>query len=315
MAYITNFSNFTPEECGLIFPNQPSHYPRTTTIQKSSVNTIDSFCLNPYGAVSNLDCPDWDPACNCWITQFMPEKREPPGISLEEYKAKISECSLIQEHLKDQEWMGVDYSNPYCQYNCIGITGLAANPNLNPVPVDTYKIDGSSIKTAGATFPYSLGLSGISGVSLITEYRPDQVADGLTSANWKTCGSCFPYYLEYSKTNATFWNTSPKTPLLRKGQIGAYNSQKIKILVNGQQNVKVGMMVNIAMPIGDETKDKLTQKRFSGRWFIYRIERVITTFKHSMYLYLMRDGYSIQSKTSPTLDPNATGSRKAPSGV
>jgi hypothetical protein len=308
MAYITNFSHFTPEECGIQFPGQPVAYPFTATLQKSSINTVDSFCMNPYGAVSNLDCPEWDPACNCWVTQFMPDEKEPSGISLMELQKMSSECFFIHNNLgNSKEWMGVDYSSPQCSYNCYDID-LKSNPVLKPTPVDYYLINGSGISD-GSTFPYAVGISGISGLSLITDYPTTEVPDKLKTADWKICGACFPYYMEYSRTNATFWNTSPKTPLLRRGQMGAYNSQKIKILVNGDRRVRVGMLVNIGIPIGDETNDVITQKRFSGRWMIYRIERVITSSKHSMFLHLMRDGYSIEPTTALSTSSNSTSSK------
>lgn len=305
MAYVTNFSQFNPEECGLLFPGQPQHYPFTTNIQKSSINTVDSFCMNPFGAVSNLDCPDWDPACNCWITQYMPNEPEPSGISLADLKKKTSECSLIKTKLQGSGWIGMDFSNPQCLYNCYGDT-LTSEPALSPTPIDYYKIDKASLAGSpeGITFLYSIGISGISGISLISDYKNDQVPDKITKTPWKSCGSCFPYYTEYSKTNATFWGNSLKTPLLRKGQVGSYNSTKIKILVNGDSRVKTGMMVNLSIPVGGETEDKLTQKRFSGRWLIYRVERILTTFKHSMYLYLMRDGFSIEPTTALNLTGN-----------
>ena len=315
MGYITNFSYFSPEDCELQFPGQPNYYPYTKTLQKSSINTVGSFCLNPYGAVSNLNCPDWDPACNCWVTQYMPEEKEPSGISLSYLKGRISECYFIEKNLKNKaEWVGVDYSNPQCTYNCFDLD-KQTNPVLDPTPVDSYKISGSNVPT-GSTFTYSIGISGISGISLIDDYRfIDGPPDKVKTAPWKVCGSCFPYYMEYSRTNATFWNTSPKTPLLRKGQIGAYNSQKIKILVNGDQRVKIGMLVNIRIPIGDETGDAITQKRFSGRWMIYRIERIITASKHSMYLYLMRDGFAIEPTVALSTSNNSSSwSRSNPKG-
>lgn len=313
MAYITNFDNFSPEDCFIEFPNQETTHPWHTTIQKSSINTVGGFCQNPFGAVSNLDCPDWDPACNCWVTQFMPEEKEPSGISLAEMKKRISECFFIQKTLTpSKEWMGIDYAAPQCQYNCLD-KSIVSSPQLQYTPVDFYKISGDGVAD-GSTFPYSIGLSGASGMSFIAGYSADAIPDTLKTADWKICGGCFPHYLEYSKTNATFWYTSPKTPLLRKAQMGAYNSQKIKILVNGDRRVKIGMLVNLSMPIGDETGDEIAQKRFSGRWMIYRIERIFTANKHSMYLFLMRDGYSIEPAKGLDTTSNSTSGRSTDAG-
>jgi hypothetical protein len=214
-------------------------------------------------------------------------------------------CKLIKEKLRDNSWIGLDFSNPQCLYNCYdGIS--ASDPVLVPTPIDYYKVDRSSITDSpnGITFLYSMGLSGISGISLISDYSNSEIPDKIKKAPWKSSGACFPYYSEYSKTNATFWGNPLKTPLLRKGQIGSYNAIKIKILVNGDSRVKVGMMVNLNIPVGGETDDKLTQKRFAGRWLIYRIERILSTFKHSMYLYLMRDGYSIEPLETLNLTGN-----------
>jgi len=299
-AYITNFDTFYKEECGIPFPGVTTGAPFITGIQKSSINTIDSFCMNPYGQVNNMDCPDWDPVCNCWITQFMPGITEPPGMSLDYFRKSINECELMNKELnQDQqinEWAGVDFSNPYSTYNC-----PICDPNLQQ-PVDIkkikkleyYKINGSSPleNIQGKPFIYAQGISGISGgITLSGNLEIDEPGDDIESTDWRINGVCFPLYLEYSKTNATFWNTLEKTPLLRKGQVNALQAQKIKILVNGRYEIKPGSLVRLKIPIGDETSNILKEKRFGGRWMVYRIERVITKTKHSMYLYLMRDGY------------------------
>ena len=323
MSYITNFTHFDKDDFILRYPGGQvasgtnAQYPHISGIQKSSINTIGSFCMSPYGAVSNLDCPDWDPACNCWITQFMPNAPEPSGISMDEMRLDIDECSLIKEAFTKtteaesqgrSEWWGVDYGNPNSTYNCPFCDSKLLTPAIlnKPQTIEYWKIknvaNGQGLNSPNELlYPYSTGLSGISGISLSTDYAADAPTDSIQTTDWKINGGCFHNYLEYSKTNATFWRTPVKTPLLRKGQIGAYNAQKIKILVNGNYSVKPGTLINISIPIGDETNNQLTQKRFSGRWLVYKVERVLTTFKHSMFLYLMRDGFSINPYISPTL--------------
>jgi hypothetical protein len=91
-------------------------------------------------------------------------------------------------------------------------------------------------------------------------------------------GPYFKYYKEYSKTSATFWNTPPMTPLYRKAQTSLITAQRIKVLVNGSLGVKPGNIVIIDSP------------NFGGRWMVQRVQRILTAQKHSMYLYLMRDG-------------------------
>jgi hypothetical protein len=302
MAYITNFSFFNQEESGIPIPGKGITGFYLPGLQKSSLNTIGDFCMNPYGGVSNLDCPDWDPSCNCIVTQFMPTKPEPEQKTLITLRKKISECDLIKQYLGN-DWLGIDYTNPYSTFNCPGCAYETVEPKPEERLIQAYKLkkDNESIQGYTGPYPYSLGISGISGIKLSTDYGPGEAPEKITKADWKCTGDCFKYYTEYSKTNATFWNTPLKTPLLRKGQIGSYNAQKIKILVNGDSRIHVGDLINLSIPI----EGYPYKKRFSGRWMIYKIERVLTLNKHSMFLYLMRDGHSLNEVTNPLdLDVN-----------
>jgi len=56
------------------------------------------------------------------------------------------------------------------------------------------------------------------------------------------------------------------------------NAQRVKILVHGNFQIKPGTMVFV------------DYHNFGGRWMVYKVQRIITAQKHSMYLYLMRDG-------------------------
>jgi hypothetical protein len=109
-------------------------------------------------------------------------------------------------------------------------------------------------------------------VSEIPNPEDDKVCPG------PIIGPNFKFYKEYSKTNATFWNTPPETPLFRRAQTALMNAQRVKILVHGNINITPGTIVNI------------DYFNFGGRWMVYRVERTITAERHSMYLYLMRDG-------------------------
>jgi hypothetical protein len=326
MSYNTKFSK---DDIGINYPGiKPGDLPLISGIQKSSINTADSFCLNPYGAVSNLNCPDWDPACNCWVTQYMPGIPEPSDIELQKLKNSTSECELIKKHLNknisnptgEGSWLGLDYTNPNSLYNCPACDPNKTSPTSvrNPAQIEYFKIKANQkTKLQGLTgvFPYSTGIPFNKGITTTQEWDKNGFgwADSIEYTDWKCTGGCFPYYMEYSKTNATFWKTPIKTPLLRKGQIGSYNAQKIKILVNGDTRIKAGSVINLDIPIGQET-NAVTQKRFSGRWLVYRVERVISTFKHSMFLYLMRDGFPIKSNVTPSLGKVAFKSSVSGSG-
>jgi hypothetical protein len=101
-------------------------------------------------------------------------------------------------------------------------------------------------------------------------------------------GKNFPHYLEYSKTNATFWNTPENTPLYRKAQVALIKYQRIKILVNGDFTIKPGKIIKINRPV-DNRNSKILKTRYEGSWMVYKVERIIKPGKHSMYLHLMRD--------------------------
>ena len=84
-----------------------------------------------------------------------------------------------------------------------------------------------------------------------------------------------------------------------------YNFQKIKITVNGSYLVKVGSLINVRVPIKDQISasgNSLSDKRFGGTWMVYRIERTITGGKHTMVLYLMRDGFNTDKYSTPALN-------------
>jgi hypothetical protein len=49
-----------------------------------------------------------------------------------------------------------------------------------------------------------------------------------------------------------------------------------------------------------QSNTNIKRSRHDGRWMVYKIQRIITPIKHSMYLFLMRDG----SETDPKLYRN-----------
>jgi len=85
-----------------------------------STNLCDKFtCANPNGKVSNRDCPEENPYCNCPAQEHMPDEREPSYLELYQLYNELRECELIQEHL-GEEYLGciwIDPNNP-CSCNC-----------------------------------------------------------------------------------------------------------------------------------------------------------------------------------------------------
>lgn len=269
-------------------------------------------CLNPYGFVSNLNCPVETPFCNCYKTDsFIPKLEGVPFgapvdvLQLETLKSKSMECYYIKQVFKKEykKWFGVDISNSKCFYNCwepiksprLVWQGVSGSTELDAEP------------SPETPFPYAVRkvFADKDDPNLIStlDYLPDLT--GLT-ANGITSGEYFKYYLEYSKTNATFWNTPKETPLYRKAQTTLLTYQRIKILVNGKFEVKPGMFINIDFITGESRN--ITNTRFSGVWMVYKVQRIITPGRHSMYLYLMRDGSNINPDAEPVTITTGKGS-------
>jgi hypothetical protein len=108
-------------------------------------------------------------------------------------------------------------------------------------------------------------------------------------------GEKFKEYIEYSRTDATYWDTPKVTPLWRNAQMQLINSQKMSIVLNGDLTLRPGVPITIAnVTPGDEKSDK--RKKITGRWLVSDIEHIISSDSHKMNLILTRD--------STTIDPN-----------
>ena len=120
--------------------------------------------------------------------------------------------------------------------------------------------------------------------------------DNTASCNCPEIGDKFMKYLEYSRTYATFWNTPPKTPLLRNAQNKLLFSSTIQIKVQANPALKVGDVVALLQP-NTVQDDKNQFKRFSGRYLVTSINYVFTGNAIDYYeLTLNRD--------TPFLNPN-----------
>lgn len=334
---ITPYSIFEPDETGIFNGISGSSAGNNIyfNIQKSSINTAESICYSPFGQVSNINCPDWDPACNCYINQYKPKELPKSTQELIRLKKGTSECQLIEQHLINKfnqpYWFGIDFSNPKCPYNCFGKEFIQPDGGykkeyFQDINICFYGITGDTDIPKNAFYPYNIGYYGNSGPVLGLK-KEDGIKTSLDNFIWEKGeavplefkvaqegegnkniainNALFSAYLEYSKTNATFWGTPKKTPLLRTALTNLYNFQKIKITVNGSYLIKIGDLVNVKIPIKDQLGEKgkgLSDKRFAGTWMVYRIERTITGGKHTMVLHLMRDGYFTDKYSTPSLN-------------
>ena len=277
---------------------------------KSTTNAIETSslgsCVGWGGLVSNLNCPPQISWCNCNLKTLplKPSSPEPTDKQLYDALIKTKECKLIYDSFKSKRYLdffGIDYSNSTASYNC----SCEEFNNTNSYYYKSVKgmtFTGADVQTS-SVFPYAKRKTytskGISGSAYPTIYGNKTVEEKLIPndicSNTTIIGKYFPYYLEYSKTNATFWNTPVKTPLLRQAQTNLLLYQRIKILVHGDFSIKPGDIININFPTGENARIK--QGRFAGKWMIHKIKRVINTQRHSMYLFLMRDGLSTNPNT------------------
>lgn len=101
------------------------------------------------------------------------------------------------------------------------------------------------------------------------------------------CGKNYWKYLAYTTTNATFWKTDPKTPILRNAQMILLAYQRIMITVHGDSTTRPGDIVEIDVRNNENTIIK--RKRFNGKWMVYKTVRVIRHNRCAMNLFLMRD--------------------------
>jgi len=284
-----------------------SQFPYNTTSDEYSYppykKGINSFytdnkysCMSPYGPVSNINCPKDQPYCTCpdKVAELKPSDAEPSDTYLAELKNGTSECLLIKQKL-NTDWIGIDYGNPHADYNCTNCDSpteqkftAVSGVNADWKPYVEVEINTDSggdagggeqlVATSDKKYYYNYDKRKLFGESPFPPDSSEVLDNTVDCGNTSLIGPYFKYYKEYSKTAATFWNTPPKTPLLRRAQTTLMNTQRIKILVHGNFNARPGRMVNV------------DYFNFGGRWMIYKIQRILTAQKHSMYLYLMRDG-------------------------
>lgn len=120
--------------------------------------------------------------------------------------------------------------------------------------------------------------------------------ENTASCNCPEVGEKFMKYLEYSRTYATFWNTPPKTPLLRNAQIKLLFSSTLQIKVQANPALKVGDVVALLQP-NTVQDDKNQYKRFTGRYLVTSINYIFNNNAVDYYeLTLNRD--------TPFLNPN-----------
>ena len=124
--------------------------------------------------------------------------------------------------------------------------------------------------------------------------------DSSCSCNCPEQGKNFAKYLEYTRTYATFWDTSHKAPLLRQAQVNLLQAQAITITVGGNDNVFIGSLVQVFVNNSPLLEEKF--KRVSGKWLVSGIQHHFNSLKnYVMTLSLVRDSidYDINEFKEP----------------
>ena len=299
MSKLIKTSTFSKDDYGPIGSGTEKLYDVVLNKDSSGNFEISNLgpCMNPNGYVSNVDCPESDLLCNC-PKDLKPINPEPSDTALKNLKYNTNECNLIKKNLSTK-WFGIDYFNPSCSYNCTNIKTGSGYSSGSTSGFTGINQGGDTAADGGGDGEGDAGSPNPKNAPIRLLYKgnplPSESSTSSSSSSSEgsssgglTAGPNFKHYLEYSKTNATFWNTPKETPLYRKAQTALLTYQRIKIVVNGDFSIKPGNLIAINMPTPEMRT--ISETRFYGRWMVYKNEHIITSQKHSMVLYLMRDG-------------------------
>lgn len=231
-------------------------------------------CANPEGPVDNSDCDEDEPLCNCPCQELKPDSEE--------------EIERINSHIEEND--GNFWSNFFGE----GLGGFLAK---------IYGLFGSSNggitkeKLAEPTYEeLEEAKQSIKECDYIIEAFEDgedwlgcmwNNDDHPSSCNCPCVGPKFGKYLQYTRTQSTYWDTPPQQPLWRNAQMNLINSTKLSINIHGDLTLRPGTMVFVKDFSGDRGK----LSKIGGRWLIETIIHNIGAFPvaYEMQLNLTRD--------------------------
>lgn len=223
-------------------------------------------CMNPSGFPGINGCPPEDPLCNCPCQG----KDENKGKPLSKYVQPGSSGGMPSEIVLRPDLMDV-YEDRF-----VGLT--AADP--------------SSYGKEPSTLELQLLESQIYECELVKAHP--QLGEEYLGCVWDdpespyNCicpkmGKKFPEYMQYNRTNATYWSTPLEAPLYRNAQMALFNSNKIQIRVAGDLSLITGDVVELKASISNKPK------RFSGRWIVTTIKHIFNPGYHTMDVVLSRE--------------------------
>ena len=313
---------------------------KSRNIEEPHAMNNSYICSNPGGSVSNLDCPEEDPLCNC------PCRNADEGYVLYPsgyYIETVWELLLYDnEDLTQQVNEAIDPELPDpAEYAIVEM-------NDGVPSVNTEADGGGFYATLNAARqaheriervydePSRLTLTTLLKQSKECERIEEVLGADYLGCIWEdpnsptscTCpciGDKFMEYLRYTRTNATFWNTPDYTPLYRNAQLALLDSQKIGIAVNGDLSVRPGDIVSLDI-MGNEidanggdtspevgerqfkVNDLRVNAKFKGKWMVVSITHKMVGLKlHKMQLVLTRDSLPVDNVPEPPEPPGGGG--------
>ena len=236
-------------------------------------------CANPDGPVDNSDCDgDENPLCNCPCQELMPDSEE--------------QVERINQERIDAVGVDVNFDNEddYSEEP----TFVTAEELKEPTDEELKELL-EATKECDA-------IEEVLGEEWQGCLWNDQ--DNPSSCNCPCVGDKFDEYLEYTRTNATYWDTPKHVGMWRQAQMLLINAQKCVIIVDGDFSLQPGRIISLKAeePNPDAPEGEWKKHRVSGRWLLHGIEHVVSPTTHRMFVLLMRDSCSIdpnEGTTSP----------------
>ena len=251
-------------------------------------------CANPEGPVSNINCPEDDPYCNC------PAKELIPKDAFVIYKEDPKIVGFQGENLTEDDSLGgIDFNPENSIFNEDDESKYAVVNSDGELleKFETYDevlefIDGLDPSSEPSENELQELLEESKYCPLIEEVLGEDYLgcewddpDGSISCNCPEIGEKYKDWKKYTQTYCTFWNTPKQTPLLRNAQMTLLTAQKAEAVVHGDISLRPGTIINVE--VTDQTGE---DKSSSGNWMVAEIEHLfLGSNSHSMKLTLIRD--------------------------
>jgi len=257
-------------------------------------------CANPEGPVSSFGCSEDDPYCNCPAKYLIP--RNERVVSREELiQSGVDVPSTNFLNPLEYLYFIVDQENNIIE-SFEGPPGATIDQVINGTGATNIQ----DWLQENGTIPRKPTDEDLEEAKRLTK-ECELISENLDSS-WLGClwsnlddpiscacpgrGDNFKKYIEYTRSQSTFWNTPENTPLLRNAQMLQLNSQKALIVVNGDFSVQPGDIISLKIPLGVDTDRENT--RASGKWLVSQINHAFATQQtHRMVLSLVRDTSSV----------------------